>query len=184
VHLNGYGTKHLTITPSPTVAVRDIWNNLCTNDNITTVTIAIDTNPGSGTLSGTLSQIMFSGIATFNDLSIDTPNTGYTLSASSPGLIGAVSNSFNVNVNVATTSSIASQLSNAMLFRPLPPTLEQLGGYQFNPFIPPGPVYFYHPLTPIDMSAFEAFILEEGAYEFIDGKINIIGHEGLLPFLK
>ncbi len=172
-----------TITPSPTVAVRDIWNNLCTNDNITTVTIAIGTNPGSGTLSGRLTQIIFSGIATFNDLSINNPGIGYSLLAFSPGLIGAVSNSFNVNVNVATTSSIASQLSNAMVFRPLPPTSEQLGGYQFNPFIPMGPVYFYHPLTPIDMSAFEAFILEDGAYEFIDGKINIIGHKGLSDFL-
>ena len=44
--------------------------------------------------------------------------------------------------------------------------------------------FFYHPLTPTDMGAFDEFILEEGAYEFIDGTIGIRGHDGLLPILE
>ena len=47
-----------------------------------------------------------------------------------------------------------------------------------------GPVFLYHPLTPYDMSAFEEFILGEGDYEFIEGAINIIGHDGLLDLLR
>ena len=45
-------------------------------------------------------------------------------------------------------------------------------------------VFFYHPLTPTDMGAFDEFILEEGAYEFINGRINILGHDALLPVLE
>jgi hypothetical protein len=45
-------------------------------------------------------------------------------------------------------------------------------------------IYFYHPLTPSDESAFEQFNLGEDAYQFIDGELNIVGHDGLLPMLE
>ena len=51
-----------------------------------TVTIAIGTNPASGTLSGTLSRAAVAGVATFDDLSINNIGSGYTLIASSTGL--------------------------------------------------------------------------------------------------
>jgi hypothetical protein len=44
--------------------------------------------------------------------------------------------------------------------------------------------FLYHPLTPYDMTAYDQFILEEGAYEFIERTINIRGHDGLLPILE
>jgi len=45
--------------------------------------------------------------------------------------------------------------------------------------------FYYNPLTPSDMAAFDsAFTLGEGAYEFINGSINIQGHDGLLPILE
>jgi hypothetical protein len=77
-----------------------------------------------------------------------------------------------------------SQYAHSLIFRFLLPYLEQLAQLQINTFNPVGPVYFYHPLTPLDMSVFDEFILEEGAYEFIEGAINILGHEGLLPILE
>ena len=46
--------------------------------------LASRTNPGSGTLSGTLSATASSGIATFSGLSINKAGTGYTLGAKGP----------------------------------------------------------------------------------------------------
>jgi hypothetical protein len=70
------------------------------------------------------------------------------------------------------------------------PVLESLIGYQINAFDFmssaqfAGPVYFYHPLTETDMSAFDTFILDVGAYEFIDGNINMLGHDNILSILE
>ncbi|MBI4972611.1 MAG: filamentous hemagglutinin N-terminal domain-containing protein [Candidatus Omnitrophica bacterium] len=93
-------------------------------------------------------------------------------------------NSGSVTFSITASNYIDSQLSYCSVIRLILPDSQQSGQFQFNFFIPGGPVYLYHPLTPIDLSAFGEFILEEGAYEFINGAINIIGHGGLLPFLK
>ncbi len=45
-------------------------------------------------------------------------------------------------------------------------------------------MYFYYPLTPLDMSAFDALTLTDDAYRFFGGAIDIVGHDGLLPMLK
>lgn len=60
------------------------------------VTLAIGTNPGGGTLSGTLTQTASGGLATFTGLSIDQSGTGYTLNATATGLTGATSAAFNI----------------------------------------------------------------------------------------
>lgn len=70
-----------------------------------TVTLAIGTNPGGGTLSGTTSVSAVAGVATFSGLSINNAGTGYTLTANATGLTGATSATFNV------TSSAATQLA-------------------------------------------------------------------------
>jgi N-acetylneuraminic acid mutarotase len=59
------------------------------------VTIAIATNPGGGTLSGTRTVVASNGVATFRDLSIDAAGNGYTLVASAAGLDEATSTAFN-----------------------------------------------------------------------------------------
>ncbi|KKL20023.1 hypothetical protein LCGC14_2459610, partial [marine sediment metagenome] len=84
------------ITPAVTVEVRDEWNNVRTSDNSTSVAVAINNNPGSGTLSGTTPRTAASGVATFNDLSIDKSGDGYTLDATSGGLTTATSSGFNI----------------------------------------------------------------------------------------
>lgn len=85
----------IAISPPVTVQLSDAYGNIATSSTAT-VTLAIGTNPGGGTLSGTLSVAADNGVATFNDLSIDKAGTGYTLAASSPGLTGATSASFDI----------------------------------------------------------------------------------------
>jgi hypothetical protein len=78
-----------------------------------TVTVAIGTNPGSGTLSGTTSLAAVHGVATFSGLSIDKSGTGYTLTAASTGLSGATSSAFNITVGAAANLAFLVQPSNA-----------------------------------------------------------------------
>lgn len=103
------GATQLTYTTGPTttvagatmspvvVAVRDAFNNLVTTSTAA-VTVAIDNNPATGTLSGTTTRNAVNGVATFSDLSIDHSGTGYTLIASATSLQSATSSAFNINV--------------------------------------------------------------------------------------
>src|SRR5262249_18563879 len=59
------------------------------------VTVALGNNPGGGTLGGTTTVTVSGGVATFADLSVSQAGTGYTLTASAPGLAGATSARFN-----------------------------------------------------------------------------------------
>jgi len=84
-----------TITPAVTVEIQDaVGNRITTATNV--VTISIGTNPGSGTLSGTLSKAAVAGVATFNDLKINAAGTGYTLSATATNLTAATCSAFNI----------------------------------------------------------------------------------------
>ena len=58
------------------------------------MTLAIGTNPGGGTLSGTTTVAAVNGVATFSNLSINKVGTGYTLTASDGSLTAATSSSF------------------------------------------------------------------------------------------
>lgn len=83
-----------TISPAVTVLILDAENNATVSN--ADVTLAIGTNPGGGTLSGTTSVTAVNGTATFSDLSIDKIGSGYTLVASSRGLTSATSSLFNI----------------------------------------------------------------------------------------
>ena len=82
------------ITPAVTVLIEDAGYNVVTSSTAT-VAIAIGTNPGGGTLSGTVSLNAVAGVATFSTLNINNAGVGYTIGASSFGLNSANSNSFN-----------------------------------------------------------------------------------------
>jgi hypothetical protein len=73
-----------TINPV-SVAIVDLYGNVETADNTDVVTLSLSTNPGGGTLSGTLMLTVVNGVATFGDLSIDMPGMGYTLHATVGG---------------------------------------------------------------------------------------------------
>jgi len=95
-------TAGQAISPAVKVQIQDANGNLTTS--AANVTIAIGTNPSSGTLSGTATQAAIAGVATFADLSINKAGVGYALTASGTGLIGATSSSFNVTARATSTS--------------------------------------------------------------------------------
>jgi alpha-tubulin suppressor-like RCC1 family protein len=83
------------VMPAVRVAIQDVaGNTVATATN--TVTLGISTNAGNGTLSGTKTASAVNGVATFADLSIDNTGAGYTLSATAPALVGALSASFTI----------------------------------------------------------------------------------------
>lgn len=80
------------IAPSVQVAIVDAYGNV--TPSTASVTLAVGTNPGGGTISGTLTVAAVAGVATFPGVSIDKAGVGYTLAASSAGLAGAASAAF------------------------------------------------------------------------------------------
>ena len=66
-----------------------------------TVTLAIASNPGGGTLSGTATATAVGGVATFSGLSIDKAGAGYTLQASD-GALNGTSAAFNIAAGAPT----------------------------------------------------------------------------------
>jgi alpha-tubulin suppressor-like RCC1 family protein len=101
-----------SITPPVTVEIRDQFDNLVTSAT-NSVTMAIGTNPGPGTLSGTTTRSAVAGVATFDDLNIDVAATGYDLDASASGLTGDTSNPFDIVAGSATQLVFTTQPSNA-----------------------------------------------------------------------
>ena len=90
-----------SISPDVQVEVRDLGGNRVTSSGAT-IALAIGSNPGSGTLSGTTSHVAVSGLATFPGLSINNAGSGYTLVASSSGLTPATSPGFDIFIGSAT----------------------------------------------------------------------------------
>ena len=101
-----------SISPAVQVTIEDSQSNIVTNAT-NSVTIAIGTNPSSGTLSGTMTMAASLGVATFSGLSINKVGAGYTLAASATGLTGATSNSFNVTPGSAAKLAFSAQPTNA-----------------------------------------------------------------------
>jgi hypothetical protein len=84
-----------TISPAVQVAAKDDAGNTVATFG-TPITIALDANPGGGTLSGTKTVTPVNGVATFSNLSIDKVGNGYTLKATTNGLTPATSAAFNI----------------------------------------------------------------------------------------
>jgi hypothetical protein len=121
-----------SISPAPSVLVEDSNGNLVTNSTAS-VTLAIGTNPGSGTLSGTATVNAVAGVATFTGLSINKTGTGYTLTAASTGLTGTTSSAFNITPGTATqlvfTTEPGGTATGGTAFSPQPVvTVEDVNG--------------------------------------------------------
>ena len=87
-----------TISPAVTVQLQDAGANPV---SIAGTTITLSLTSGSGTLSGTASRVTnASGLATFNDLSIDLAGSKQ-LTAASAGLASAVSGAFTITAGAA-----------------------------------------------------------------------------------
>jgi hypothetical protein len=82
------------------VAVQDGSGNTYTNfTEDVTVAILAGTGTAGATLSGTTTVAGVAGVATFSDLSIDLPGTGYTLTALTTiggGLFAGISGRFDI----------------------------------------------------------------------------------------
>jgi hypothetical protein len=89
------------IIPGVQVAVQDALGNKVTGIS-GSITVAIGTNPSSGTLSGTLTQPINAGVASFSTLSINNAGAGYTLAATSTGFTGAISAPFTISAAAST----------------------------------------------------------------------------------
>ena len=85
-----------TITPAVEVTARDAFGNVATGFT-GNVTLAIGSNPGGGTLSGTTTVAAVAGVASLTTLSVNNVGVGYTLRAMSGGLTVATSTPFDVN---------------------------------------------------------------------------------------
>ena len=83
------------IAPAVTVGAYDAGGNLKTGP--IPITLAIGNDPAGGsTLGGTPTETSTAGVATFSDLTVDQPGSGFTLVASSGSLTPATSAPFNV----------------------------------------------------------------------------------------
>jgi type II secretory pathway pseudopilin PulG len=93
----GNGVAGSPLTTLPAVSVEDAGGNVVTVDT-STVTLALGTNPGGGTLScGSADQAAaVSGVASFTGCSVNKAASGYTLVASDGTLTGATSGTFNI----------------------------------------------------------------------------------------
>src|SRR5207302_4493551 len=86
------------------------------------ITVAIGTNPSSGTLTGTLTHAAVSGVATFSGLSIDKVGMGYTLTAAGAG--STTSTAFNITAGTATQLVFSVQPSTATAGAAITPAVE------------------------------------------------------------
>src|SRR5439155_1527430 len=91
----GDTTAGVSISPPVRVQVLDAFGNLVSSDT-STVTVAIASNPGGGTLSGSTTATVSGGTATFANLSINRAGSGYSLAATDAALGGATSDPFNI----------------------------------------------------------------------------------------
>src|SRR6185436_17504490 len=90
------------------------------------------TNPGGGTLSGTLTATAASGVATFSNLSIDKVGNGYTLTAASAPLTGATSTAFNISPAGATKLAFTVQPTNTVAGVSIAPAVQVTVQDAFN----------------------------------------------------
>lgn len=106
----------------PTVEIRDNLGNRVEGAT-NSVTITIGTNPGAGTLSGTVTRNAVNGIVDFTDLSINKSGMGYTLIASSGALTRDTSDTFTISPSTPTQLAFVQQPTNSVTGQPITPAI-------------------------------------------------------------
>ena len=94
----GGGTGGVAWATQPKVTIQDAFGNTVTT-SAASVTLTI--TPGTGTAGGVLTctanpKAPSGGVSTFAGCKINLAGTGYTLTATAPGLTAATSNPFNI----------------------------------------------------------------------------------------
>ncbi len=112
-----------TLVPALKVQVLDAGGNLVETAQ-DPIELGIISNPGGGTLAGTLTVIAVGGEATFNDLSIDRAASGYSLVASASGLTSVISSDFEIKVGNATQLVFSAEPTDAEVASPIAPAIK------------------------------------------------------------
>src|SRR5207253_2342672 len=109
----GFGTQPSTtvanrqITPAVKVQALDAFGNVATGFT-DAVAIALGSNPGGSTLSGTTPVAAVGGVATFS-VSLNKAGTGYTLTTSASGFTPVTSTAFDITPGTATQLAFTQQ---------------------------------------------------------------------------
>src|SRR5205823_4352562 len=114
--------NHL-ITPAVKVRALDAFGNVATGFT-GAVAVALGSNPGSATLSGTTPVAAVGGVATFVDLSLNKTGTGYTLTASASGFTPVTSTTFDITPGTATQLAFIVQPSNTVAGATISPAVQ------------------------------------------------------------
>lgn len=93
------------MSPAPEVVIADALGT-AVDDATGLITVVLATNPGGGTLAGTLTASATAGRAVFDDIAIDRAGAGYTLRASSGALAATTSTPFDVAPEPVTLSAL------------------------------------------------------------------------------
>src|SRR5437667_2889874 len=111
------------ITPAVKVRVLDALGNLVPSFT-GSVTIALGSNPGGATLSGTTPVSAAGGVATFFDLSLNKTGTGYTLTASATGFTPVTSTTVDIIPGTATQLAFTVQPSTTVAGAAISPAVQ------------------------------------------------------------
>src|SRR3989441_10242142 len=99
------------ITPAVKLRALDALGNVATGFS-GTITVALGSNPGGATLSGTLLVAAVGGVASFGDLSLNRTATGYTLTASGGGPGPGAGTAVDINPGPAAPPAVPPQPTN------------------------------------------------------------------------
>ncbi|NMO14351.1 hypothetical protein HPC49_02580 [Pyxidicoccus fallax] len=111
------------VAPAVEVTALDARGNIATSFT-GVVTVALDANPTSDTLQGTLTTSAVAGVARFGNLSLRRVGTGYTLAVSAQGLTSATSRPFDVTPGEAATLVFTTQPSRVRAGDDVAPEVE------------------------------------------------------------
>src|SRR5439155_112646 len=111
------------ITPAVKVRALDAFGNVATGFT-GAVAVALGSNPGSATLSGTTPAAAVGGVAPFVDLRLNKTGTGYTLTASASGFTPGTSTAFDITPGTATQLAFTVQPSNTVAGAAISPVVQ------------------------------------------------------------
>src|SRR5207253_1215811 len=111
------------ITPAVKVRALDAFGNVATGFT-GAVAVALGSNPGSATLSGTTPVAAVGGVATFVDLSVNKTGTGYTLTGSASGFAPVTSTPFDITPGTATQLAFTQQPSTTVAGATISPAVQ------------------------------------------------------------
>src|SRR5204862_459981 len=111
------------ISPAVKVRALDAFGNVATGFT-GAVTVALGSNAGGSTLSGTTAVAAAGGVATFFDLSLNKTGTGYTLTASATGFTPVTSTAFDIIPGTATQLAFTVQPSTTVAGAAISPAVQ------------------------------------------------------------